>query len=201
MKNKKGFTLIELLTVIAILGILVLLAAPRFLGYTEQAKLAQIKNDVAAHEKQVSLELLEDSSYLDEHDYDGPNTCNLDYSDYRENILSKNKVLGKDLLEIYLFSDFKDSLENESEDTLKELLELISQEADLGYFPVYDEKGPLGSKETIKFIFDERPYHILLDRSVKSNLNGIFLASQDGEVFYTNESIPFTLRCDYPPHM
>ena len=37
--NKRGFTLIELLTVIAILGILVLLAAPKFLGYIEDVKL------------------------------------------------------------------------------------------------------------------------------------------------------------------
>ena len=44
-KNKKGFTLIELLVVIAILGILVLLAAPRFLGYTKDAKVATMQAD------------------------------------------------------------------------------------------------------------------------------------------------------------
>ena len=200
--NKKGFTLIELLTVIAILGILVLLAAPKFLGYTEQAKLAQIKNDVAAHEKQVSLELLEDPSYLDEHDYDGPGPCMIDYSVYKEYILSKNKVLGKDLLEGYLFRDFRDSIENESEDVIKEILEEISTYAELGYFLVYDEKGPLGFKEIKELIFDERPYHILLDRSVKSNLRGVFIASQDEEVLYVDGSIlPFTFDCDYPTHM
>lgn len=40
--NKRGFTLIELLTVIAILGILVLLAAPKFLGYAEKANIVKI---------------------------------------------------------------------------------------------------------------------------------------------------------------
>lgn len=45
LRNKKGFTLIELLTVIAILGILVLLAAPKFLGYTAQANVAAMKAD------------------------------------------------------------------------------------------------------------------------------------------------------------
>jgi len=44
-KNKKGFTLIELLVVIAILGILVLLAAPRFLGYTKDAHKATMQAD------------------------------------------------------------------------------------------------------------------------------------------------------------
>lgn len=45
VKNKKGFTLIELIVVIAILGILVLLAAPRFLGYTKDANVATMKAD------------------------------------------------------------------------------------------------------------------------------------------------------------
>lgn len=40
MNRKRGFTLIELLTVIAILGILVLLSAPKILGYTGDAKLS-----------------------------------------------------------------------------------------------------------------------------------------------------------------
>jgi len=44
-KNKKGFTLIELIVVIAILGILVLLAAPRFLGYTKDAQKATMQAD------------------------------------------------------------------------------------------------------------------------------------------------------------
>lgn len=44
-KNKKGFTLIELIVVIAILGILVLLAAPRFLGYTKDAHKATMQAD------------------------------------------------------------------------------------------------------------------------------------------------------------
>jgi len=43
--NKKGFTIIELIVVMAIIGILVLLAMPKFMGYTEQARLTQIKSD------------------------------------------------------------------------------------------------------------------------------------------------------------
>jgi len=38
LKNKKGFTIIELIVVMAIIGILVLLAVPKFMGYTEKAR-------------------------------------------------------------------------------------------------------------------------------------------------------------------
>lgn len=38
IKNKKGFTLIELIVVIAILGILMLILVPSFLGYAEDAR-------------------------------------------------------------------------------------------------------------------------------------------------------------------
>lgn len=81
MKNKKGFTLIELIVVIAILGILVLLATPKFIGYVEDAKLAQIKNDVKAYESEMTALLIKDptagdmwimteADYMDEKFYD-----------------------------------------------------------------------------------------------------------------------------------
>lgn len=44
-KNKKGFTLIELIVVMAILAVLVLLAAPRFLNYTKQAEVTTMQAD------------------------------------------------------------------------------------------------------------------------------------------------------------
>ena len=57
--NKKGFTLIELLTVIAILGILVLIAAPRFLGYTEKANILKIQTGIKSLEAVIDLNLTE----------------------------------------------------------------------------------------------------------------------------------------------
>lgn len=46
IKNKEGFTLIELIVVMAIIAILVLLAAPRFLGYTKDAEVSAVRQDV-----------------------------------------------------------------------------------------------------------------------------------------------------------
>lgn len=69
IKKSKGFTMIEVLTVIAILGIIVLLAAPRFLSYIETAKLAQIKNDVKAHENHIESKLVISSDYIDDWDF------------------------------------------------------------------------------------------------------------------------------------
>ena len=57
--RKKGFTLIELIVVIAVLGILVLLAAPKFLGYTAEAKLKHIQNDIKVYENSANAELTE----------------------------------------------------------------------------------------------------------------------------------------------
>lgn len=44
-RNRKGFSLIELIVVMAVMAILVLLAAPRFLGYTKDAKVSAMQAD------------------------------------------------------------------------------------------------------------------------------------------------------------
>ena len=45
IKNKKAFTIIELIVVMAIIGILVLLAMPKFMGYTKEAKFTKFINN------------------------------------------------------------------------------------------------------------------------------------------------------------
>ena len=51
--SNKGFTLIELIVVIAILAILAMLIVPKFLGFTDNAKIAADKAAVETIEKAV----------------------------------------------------------------------------------------------------------------------------------------------------
>ncbi len=56
--DKKAFTLIEVLVVVAIIGILALLAIPRFIGHTQKAELVRIQHDVKAMEKEIGAKLI-----------------------------------------------------------------------------------------------------------------------------------------------
>ena len=58
MKSIKGFTLIELIVVIVIIGILVLLATPKFLNYIKMAKLTQIKHDTKVLENVILAHMI-----------------------------------------------------------------------------------------------------------------------------------------------
>lgn len=66
MKSKKGFTIIELLVVIAVIGVLVLLAAPKFFGYTEKAKIANVKSDIVAYEKAIDTKRIDNDKYIED---------------------------------------------------------------------------------------------------------------------------------------
>lgn len=58
--SKRGFTIIELIVVIAVLGILVLLAAPKFLGYLEKSEITNIQNDTKVVENLVTVKMSTD---------------------------------------------------------------------------------------------------------------------------------------------
>ena len=60
INNNKAFTIIELIVVVAILGILVMLAGPKLLGYVEKAELTRIQHDVKVMEQEMKLAMLEE---------------------------------------------------------------------------------------------------------------------------------------------
>jgi len=62
-KNKKAFTIIELIVVMAIIGILVLLAMPKFMGYTKEAKFTKFISNT----KQI--ENASERYYMDKNDW------------------------------------------------------------------------------------------------------------------------------------
>jgi prepilin-type N-terminal cleavage/methylation domain-containing protein len=68
--KSKGFSLIELIVVIAIIGVLVMLAAPKLMGFTERAQEARIQSDVKVMEGKIAEQYM-DSGYDFDGDVDG----------------------------------------------------------------------------------------------------------------------------------
>jgi len=71
-KNKKAFTIIELIVVMAVIGILVLLAMPKLMGHTKEAKFTKL----IANTKQ--LENASERYYMDKNDW--PRMSDLPYT-------------------------------------------------------------------------------------------------------------------------
>lgn len=72
MKPQNGFTLIELMIVVAIAGILAVIAVPAYTNYVIRGKIPDATSNLAA--KRVQLE----QYFQDNHTYTGAPACNLD---------------------------------------------------------------------------------------------------------------------------
>jgi len=104
IKYKKGFTIIELIVVMAIIGVLVLLAMPKFMGYTEKARLTEIKSNTK------QLENASERYYIDNQDW--PRLTDVSYtadqiSTFAQEITNKSgQVVTLDLTGQYYDIDY-----------------------------------------------------------------------------------------------
>lgn len=62
-KNNKGFTLIELIVVIAILAILATILVPRFVGFTDKAKINKVASDCKTISKAIATYYAENGTW------------------------------------------------------------------------------------------------------------------------------------------
>lgn len=150
--NESAFTLIELIVVMAILAILVLLAAPQFLGYTSKAEDARIQNDVAVAEMKTS-----------------------------ENLIN-HKWAEKE------FSGWANT-GAEGQEFNKSFLIGLAESGLYGKGGKLDPTNPVDlDKEIPSGQYRIIPQSIL-DKDVRTQLDGTFFANENGDVFYTPDLI------------
>ena len=97
LNNRKGFTLIELIVVIAVIGVLVLLAAPKFMGYTKDARAAKLVHNTKAIENAAMMYHIEHGDWprlTDPDTYMNPTELNA-YQEAYFNITGKEVVLDE----------------------------------------------------------------------------------------------------------
>ncbi|MFZ5907638.1 MAG: type II secretion system major pseudopilin GspG [Nitrospirota bacterium] len=63
MKNKKGFTLLEIIVVVFILSLLVAIVAPKIIGRTDDARIAEAKVQIKNFETALKLFKLDNGFY------------------------------------------------------------------------------------------------------------------------------------------
>lgn len=99
MKKQKGFTIIELIIVIIILGMLILLAAPRFLKYADKARIANITHDIKVAEN-ITAEYLTLNNRLPD-DWATVNISNLRKASNENRLYDKHGLTNSVLEEEY----------------------------------------------------------------------------------------------------
>ena len=167
--NKKAFTLIELLVVIAVVGILVLLGAPRFTGYTQKAELIRIQQDTRVMEEEIRTVLINGDD---------------DFNKWENNMKDLNQLAQEDkLFEKEGFAtDVDDShlVANKTVDLRKFASQLE---------PSNKTKLNVGGElhELPEDLSISETYKVIPERykdEINSKLKGTFYANSDGKVYY-----------------
>lgn len=175
-KIKKGFTLIELIVVIAILGILVLFAAPRLLGYTDKAQLTRIQHDTKVMEQEMEQVLIEDETEINSWDNNG-------------------KELGVLVMQEKLFEkegiakNVKRSYETNSDSSIASLYSSDSSNLGVGgdeyrvneQLTTYAEDAEENDGDGYKIVPNA------YKNEIKTKLKGTFYTNDNGKVYYEND--------------
>lgn len=103
--NEKGFTLIELIVVMAIIGILVLLATPKFLNYIKDANVTALQADVKVlGDGGMYHYIRHDNRYPIDLDTDGnPDIVGLDEIEYADGITEDEKTKYEEVIKGYYY--------------------------------------------------------------------------------------------------
>lgn len=88
-KRKKGFTIIELIVVIAILGILVLLAYTNFSEKKDSAILAVIVSEISLQEKNIEAELVKKEDYME----DWESVSNYELNSFKNHLFNRKGLI------------------------------------------------------------------------------------------------------------
>ena len=187
MKNldKKAFTLIELIVVVAVIGILVLLGAPRLTSYVQEAQLTRIQHDVKVMEQEMKIVLLENER-LEGFDYNAKDLGLL----IEANRLFEKEGHAGGLEYVPAEGEINGLSKKDRKISSKANSEIVG----VGgvEYSTYDELGVGGDEIKIeeekefKEIYER--YKIVPDNyksKIKTRLKGTFYTNENGKVYYT----------------
>lgn len=174
--SNRGFTIIEMIVVIAVLAILVLLGAPRLLGYTQKAELTRIQHDTKVMENEMGVLMLENE---------------VDIGDWENNNKDFNQLIAEDKLfekegvaeRVSARHLTRDGVLNLSK-YFRELSSNNSASLDEGLgiggesYPVNELPEDFSVDKTYKVIPEE------YSDKIRTRLKGTFYVNSDGKVYY-----------------